>query len=178
MRTLNRRQRGITFVETAAYLAAVSVLLGSGLPSLLEARDTARLESAVAELRTDVQQARSAAVSLSQPVRLRTITGSGGTCTVIHLGPVGSCSCSADGQSVCEGEGRALKTSRYAPDSGVSLSANVSTLSFAGEFGTVTPTGSFVARGARQGQVKLIVNVTGRSRTCRLAGTVPGQPSC
>lgn len=178
MRTTQRRQRGITFVEAAAYLAVVSVLLGSGLPSLMEARDTARLESAVAELRTDVQQARSAAVSLAQPVRLRTMGGERGSCTVVHLGPVGSCSCSPDGRTTCEGEGRALKTTRYAADGGVSLSANVSTLTFAGEFGTVTPTGSFLARSARQGQVKLVVNVTGRSRTCRLAGALPGHPSC
>lgn len=178
MRTTPRRQRGITFVDSAVCLAVVSVLLGSGLPTLLETRQAERLEAAVAELRTDVQHARSAAVSMAQPVRLRVMTAPQGSCTVMHVGATGSCSCTPAGGSTCTGDGRVLKSSHFPIGGGVTLSANASTLTFAGEYGTVTPTGSITATGARQGEVKLVVNVTGRSRTCRLSGPATGHPPC
>lgn len=178
MRTTQRRQRGITFVETAAYLSVVSVLLGSGLPALVDARDLRRLDSAVAELQGDIQHARNAAISLNQPVRLRTITTPGGSCTVLHVGPVGSCNCDLSAGTSCLGEGRAIKSSTYAANLGVRLSTNVSTMTFGGDFGTVTPAGSFVAGTARHGEVKLVVSLTGRSRTCRLSGTSAAHPAC
>lgn len=171
-------QRGITFVESAAYLAVASVLLGSGLPALVEARSLGRLEAAADALRTDVQQARAAAVAMNQPVRLRTVAHAQGSCTVVHVGPVGSCTCSPDGASTCTAAGRSLGVTRYGQGEGVALAANVSTMSFDGEYGTVTPTGSFVLGGERQGQLKLVVNVTGRSRTCRLSGSLPAYPAC
>lgn len=178
MRTTQRRQRGITFVEAAAYLAAVSVLLGSGLPSLVEARQARQLESLVSELRTDIQLARSAAVSMGQSVRLQVQSSEIGACYIVHTGPASSCSCQPASGGTCTADGSLLKAGTVPKSDKLTLTANTRVFTFDGTQGTVTPTGTLTAANAHGDQLKLIVNVMGRTRSCRSAGDLAGHPRC
>ena len=87
------RQSGLTLVESAAVLGVVSVLLGSGLPELQQLRATQQLNSAAALLRTDLQYARSSAVSLDQTLRFHVQSSAAGSCYVIHTGSPSACTC-------------------------------------------------------------------------------------
>ena len=65
-----RRQTGFTLVEVLIPVAVAAVLLGSALPSLQTMTQRHRLEGSAAQLETDLQLARSAAVAANAVLRM------------------------------------------------------------------------------------------------------------
>ncbi|MBK9362612.1 MAG: hypothetical protein IPM99_16560 [Rubrivivax sp.] len=68
-------------------LGIVAVMVGVGAPSFDEVRATRLLDVAAAQLRTDVQLARSTAVAIGQTVRLQVQSEAAGSCYLLHTGP-------------------------------------------------------------------------------------------
>jgi type IV fimbrial biogenesis protein FimT len=172
------RQAGITLVESAAVLGVVAVLVGTGLPSLNNVAARHALDGAAATLRTDIQLARSAAVSMGQTVRLQTLSNATGSCYVIHTGPTSSCTCTPAGGAACVAGATPVRSVQFASGDPVRVSSGTINLAFDGTQGTVTPTGSISLANGRGDQIKLVINVMGRVRSCRAAGQISGHPSC
>ncbi len=160
-------------------LAIAAVMLTTALPGLEDLRDRRRLDAEVAQLATSVRHARSLAVARGEPVRLTLRPG----CYLVHTGPAPACDCAAASSAApCADAGRVLQTVVYDPALGVQLQANVGSMLFDGDRGTVTPAGTVRVQVARDGAsaraVHLVVNVMGRVRACTPGGSAAGYPSC
>lgn len=178
--TTTRRQcqRGITLVESAMVLGIVAVMVGVGAPGFDEVRATRLLEVAAAQLRTDVQLARSTAVAMGRTVRLQVQSEAAGSCYLLHTGPAGSCSCTPAGPASCADPAQLLRSAAYGQAQGLALRANVGSMAFEPIQGTVTPAGTLTMSTRRGDQLKVVVNVMGRARSCKAAGDLHGYPAC
>jgi prepilin-type N-terminal cleavage/methylation domain-containing protein len=78
------RTAGFTIIELLTVVAIAAILIAVAAPSFLEFLDKRRVEGATSELATDIQFARSEAVSRNTEVRMT--FGSG--CYVIHVASV------------------------------------------------------------------------------------------
>lgn len=172
------RQSGVTLVESAMVLGIVAVMAGVAAPRLEDLRDSRLVDVAAAQLRTDVQLARSTAVALGHTVRLKVQSDAAGSCYVLHTGPAGSCSCSPTGTASCTDPAQLLRAAAYGSAQGLALQANVGSMAFEPIQGTVTPTGTLTMSNRRGDQLKVVVNVMGRARTCKAAGDLHGHPTC
>ena len=177
-RTHRPRQRGVTLVEAAMVLGIVAVLAGTAAPSFGSLRATRTLDSAAAQLRTDIHLARSSAVAMGQTVRLRVQPAVQGGCYVVHTGAPGSCSCTPAGDASCSADAQLLRAAAFGTGQGLALQANVGSLAFEPHQGTVTPTGTLSLTSPRGDQLRVVVNIMGRARTCKAAGTLTGHPAC
>lgn len=167
---LARAQRGVTLVECAVVACLAAILVGAALPSFQRALERRHLEGAAAQLRTDLQMARSLAAARSDAVRL-TI---GPACYVLHAGPAGSCRCDAAGHASCSSEGAALRS--VAVPGGAALSASAGSFAYDGRWGTVTPATTLRLTAANGDEVRHVVAVSGRVRTC--ASGLAGYARC
>lgn len=173
-----RRQTGVTLVESAMVLGIVAVMVGVAAPALDDLRASRLVGAAAAQLRTDVQLARSTAVSLGQTVRLQVHSATNGSCYVMHTGPAGSCSCNPEGTASCTDPAQLLRAAVYGSTQGLAVQANVGSMAFEPFQGTVTPTGTLTMSNHRGDQLKVVVNVMGRARTCKASGHLHGHPAC
>lgn len=178
---LRRQQRGVTLVESLTVLTVIAVALGAAAPSFEQARQRRHLEGAAAQLETDIQHARSAAVASDRSVRL-TVTSSsaaGGTCYVVHTGTGSDCPCVGNaGPAVCRAGEQSLRTVRFAPGGPVQLDSNVASILFDSAKGTSTPTGTLKLSTHDGSTVHLVVNVMGRVRMCSPNGPASGYKRC
>lgn len=172
-----RRQRGLTLIETAVTVAIAAITLGTALPGFVEARARRHLDGAIAQFETDVQYARAEAVARHLTLRIGFAASAAGSCYVIHTGAAQSCRCDAQGQALCEADGEAIRTVSFGAAHPVQLAANVRSMAFDADRGTVTPTASVQWR-SDHGSLRAIVNVMGRVRTCAAAPGVPGYRDC
>lgn len=172
------RQSGLTLVESAAVLGVVSVLLGSGLPELQQLRATQQLNSVAALLRTELQYARSSAVSLDQTLRFHVQSSAAGSCYVIHTGGPSACTCTPEAGASCTGTSWTLRSVQLPISQNIGITSNSTSMAFSGTQGTVTPTGTLTVRNDQGAQLKVVVNVMGRTRTCQAAGSPAGHPAC
>lgn len=165
-RPLRRLSRGLTLVEAVVTLAVLTVLAGLAAPDLGRLVERRELEAAAAQLETDLQLARSEAVSRHATVRLDVQAGAGASCYVLHDGPAGSCDCLADGAPVCRADARVLRSVRLAPGARVALASNSPSMAFDADAGTVTPTGTLRLTGRGGDEIRQVVNIMGRVRSC------------
>ncbi len=171
MKHLNlRRQQGVTLVEAATVLAVVSVLAGAAAPGLMGARERGHVEGTAAQLETDIQFARGAAVLYAEGVRLSFQDTRQGSCYVVHTGAENACTCGDSGPAVCAGDARSLRTVRVGRELPVRLASNSDSMVFEPMRGTVTPTATIQVVGAGGHTLHQVVNLMGRVRTCAPAG--------
>ena len=170
-------QTGFSLVEALIPLTIAGVLLGGALPSLDSFKQRRQLEGSAAQLETDLQLARSAAVAANSVLRMDFVNGDGRSCYVLHDGPARSCSCGSEGIPVCTDGTTALRSAHFVAGHAVQLRSNVASIGFDPIKGTVTPTASLRLE-APAGQVRLVVNVMGRIRSCSPDGALPGLPAC
>jgi type IV fimbrial biogenesis protein FimT len=175
---LPRRQRGITLIEACTVLAVSAVLATSAAPGMQDLIASRRLENAATQLATDIQLIRTAAVARNQALRLSFHARSGGSCYVIHSGAADQCDCSASGPAVCHGAAREIKTVLVSAADQVTVVPNVGSVLFDPMHGTSTPTGTLRVIGASGREVRHVINVMGRVRSCSPAPAVPGYRAC
>ena len=171
-----RREQGFSLVETLIVLAITAVTAGSVTPSFQRAHEKRRVESAAAQLETELQYARSLAVARNQSVRFSFQVSGENSCYVIHTGAAGACQC-ASGTTVCTGQAEAIRTHTF--DAAGKLRATSSSASFLFDptRGTVTPTSTIELRGHDADALRLVVNITGRIRACSPTG-MSGYRAC
>jgi len=171
-------QRGLTLIEICIVLAIVSILVGTAIPSFDQSHKKRLLDGTAAELATDLRYVRSEAVARNEGVRIGFRAVAGGTCAMIHTGANSDCSCSADGVAAC-GNGATLLKSHFHPtSSGVSVTANVTSMRFDETNGTVTPAGTVTLASANGKMLRHVVNIMGRVRTCSPGATVKDVKPC
>lgn len=171
-----RPARGVTLVEAAAVLAIVSILLGSALPGFDEARQRQHLHGLAAQLETDLHLARSEAVARNRTVRLSFAGRGGHACYAIHTGNASDCDCS---RGSCTGDARLLALRRLEGKLPLALESNSPSLAFSPHYGTVTPTATMRMQNPIGDEIRLVVNITGRVRSCTpRAGLRSFQPAC
>lgn len=171
-------QRGLTAVDCAVALAIVSIVAGSAAPMAQQVRARWHLEGAAAQLETQLQLARSEAVSRRKPMRVSFASDAAQSCYVVHAGKAGECDCTQPGPSACPQGVEQLALTRYTQAGTVQINATANDVGFDGDTGTVTPTTSVTLANAQGQALKVVVNVVGRVRSCSPSKTVVGHPAC
>ena len=174
----NRTQWGVSLVECCAALAVSSVLATASVASFKDLGERRRLEGRVAELSTDLHHLRTEAVSQHRALRIRFQADAGGSCYVIHHGSQGDCGCDSSGTASCEGDTLAVKVVSLPASERLSLSSNVGSILIDPRLGTATPGGTIRLSDSHGREVRHIVNIMGRLRTCSPNGKVAGHPAC
>lgn len=171
-------QRGLTLVDLLCALAVVAVLLRGAIPAMQDMLLRQVLMSTAGTVETDVQYARSMAMTADMPVRLSIQTNpDGGSCTVVHTGDAHACRCDGRQHYHCTGPATLLRLSEQPFKRGASIVGKERSLVFSPSHGTVTPTATLVLTDTNGRSLRKIVNVMGRMRTCSEDG-FPGIPNC
>jgi type IV fimbrial biogenesis protein FimT len=168
--------RGITLVEAACVLAVCAITATTAAPQLRQVLDQRRLVGAAAELASDLQLARNAAIARNQTVRWTWQVANG--CYVLHTGTAAQCACRDAGPAVCQGGAMSLRTVRLGAADRLTLQTNASSIAFDPLHGTVSPTATLRLIGADGRAIHHVVNVMGRVRSCSPAAAVAGQLAC
>lgn len=171
-------QKGLTLVECLISLAVVAISLGAAAPGMQQMLERRELESASAQLATDLRHTRSLAVARGTPVRLSVQTPEGTSCYVIHTGSAGDCRCSGSGTAVCTAGAEAMRTVGFQASDRLRLSSTSASMLFDAERGTVTPTGTLQLQARSGASIRQVVNIMGRVRACSPGATMPGFPAC
>jgi|CXWL01.1.fsa_nt_gi type IV fimbrial biogenesis protein FimT len=129
-RLFQRTRRGFTLIELLVVVAVVAVILMLAAPSFRDMIEMQRLRGTSAQVGTDVQFARTEAVSRQQPVVMRIgsrSTAPAGTCYVIYTCNEAAfacdCQCGRGAGSACTVDPRwtEVRTVEVASSSGVAL---------------------------------------------------------
>ncbi|MCV2348476.1 GspH/FimT family pseudopilin [Paucibacter sp. Y2R2-4] len=169
---------GYSLVELCVCVAIVGILLALALPSLERIRQRQRLEAIAATLFTDLQEARSLAVSRADTVQVRFNRHPNGTCYILHTGAAGDCQCDAGGLAVCANTDKVLKLAWIPKTNKVELRANIASFSFQARQGAVTSTGSIDVNASSGESIRHIVSIAGRVRTCTPSADMGQYPRC
>ena len=172
------RSRGVTLIEACVAIAIVAIVAASAAPGLQSLIDARRLDGVATQLATDLQFVRGEAVARNLPLRLSVEASAAGTCYVVHTGNAGDCHCAASGPALCTGGAEAIKTTLLTFADRVGLASNAGSLLFDPVHGTCTPTASLRLIDPRGREVRHIVNVMGRVRSCSPDAAVPGYRPC
>ena len=174
-----RRQRGITLLECCVCLSILCILLGSALPSMTSLLDVQRLRGMSATLVGDLHLMRSEAIVRNTDVRMSFDAAGGGSCYVVHTGPASACRCNSAGQAQCTGSQAQLLSARHWPAQGAQqVAANVSSILFDPRIGTASPGGTVRLTDRTGREVRHIVSLRGRVRTCSAQGALGEHPPC
>ncbi len=176
--TARRHQSGVSLVESLIVLSIAAVLAGTTVPGFMGALERRQLEGSAAQLETDLQLARSAAVAANRSVRISFGQDATGSCYVVHSGGAGACSCSANAAPVCASGATALRSVGFPATGAVQLQANVAAMLFDADKGTVSPTGTLRLRAGGGQALNVVVNIMGRVRQCTPDVPMIGQRAC
>ncbi len=174
---MRKTQQGWTLVEGLISLAVTAIALGAAVPGFDAARERRHLDGAAAQLETDLQLARSLAVTQNRSVRVSFGSDAAGSCYVVHSGAAGACRCDAAGNASCTGDEQILRTVGYGADLPLALRSNAASMLFDHVKGTVTPTSTVRITG-RDGAVHVVTNIMGRVRSCSPSTPSFGYPAC
>lgn len=173
-----RKQRGITLIETAAVSAVLAVAAGSAVPSFSKVLERRAVEGTATQLATDLYYVRSQAVARNESVRISFGAAGAEGCYVIHTGAADECTCAPNGPAVCSGAAEELKTVLLPASGRVRVQSNTASMLFHPVRGTTTPAGTLRVIGAQGQEVRHVVNIMGRVRSCSPEATIKGYPAC
>ena len=171
-------QRGITLIEACVTLAVATVVATGAAPSMQQLLDARRFDGASSQLASDLQFTRISAVARNQRVRFSLQTDATGSCYMIHTGSADACRCGESGPAVCTSGASEIKTVRLPAADRVLVQANVASILFDPVHGTSTPAGTLRVIGNSGRELRHVVNVMGRVRTCSPQGNVAGYRAC
>lgn len=178
MSTIGQGERGLTLLEMMAGvgIAAASVTTAiSGFGGMLQHQEA---DGVASELRADLQFIRSESVSRNVGLRFSFERAAGGaSCYVIHTGSAGSCSC-LNAAPVCEPGAEALKAVHLPANGPTRVDANVGSMLFDPTRATVTPTATIAVTSGAGRELRHVVNILGRVRSCAASGTWSGYRPC
>jgi len=170
-----RRQRGLTLVETMIVLAVIAVAAGVVAPSFEQARERRHVEGIAAQLETDFAYTRSLAVAQNRTLRMNFADD---RCYVVHAGSPTTCTCAADGSASCSSGADVLRVVQLAPGTPATMVSNSKSIGFDAMKGTVTPTATVKVIGTRGATLHNVINLMGRVRSCAPAPGLPGHKTC
>jgi len=170
-------QAGVTIVEALMVLCIASILVGTQAGQFSSMLARKPLEGAAAQLETDIQYTRAAAVARNRVLRIDVAADGERSCYIVHTGAAGDCRCGESGTPTCREGVETLRYVSFEPGTPVSLRSNSRSLAFEPNRGTVTPTATFELRNRRDEVVRLVVNIMGRVRNCSPLA-IHGQPRC
>ena len=171
-------QRGLTLIECCITLAIVSILAGTAAPSFIESNKKRVLDGSAGELATDLYLARSEAVARGHGVRVSFHSISSGSCLVIHSGSTADCSCDSSGVAQCVNGATLIKSNYFPVSRGVTVAANVASMRFDQTNGTVSPASTVRVTASNGSEVRHVVNIMGRVRSCSPGGLAQGYKVC
>jgi type IV fimbrial biogenesis protein FimT len=172
------RQRGLSLVESLVAAAITTTAAAAVATGLATWRIQLGVQHAAAEFETDVQYARSLALTRNETVRLSLEEAADGTCWIVHTGPRGACRCAPGGLPECNDGAEALRLTHWAARQPLRIEANARSIAFDALHGTATPAGTvrFTAAGARP--IHQVVSIMGRVRSCVPGGGLSGFRAC
>jgi type IV fimbrial biogenesis protein FimT len=170
-------RRGLTLIETLIALTITLVALATAVPGFQQARERRHVEGVAAQLETDLQLTRAMAVAQNRNLRFEVGSTPYGACYMVHTGSAGDCTCDRV-SATCTAGVTLLRSAHVAAEDGVTLTANVRSTVFDADKGTVTPTATLRVTGARGIEIRQIINVLGRVRSCTPGEPVPGMRAC
>ena len=164
-----RKQSGVTLVGMCVALAVMAILLGTALPAMSGAQQHQQLRAEAEQLRADIQEVRQLTVMQGRELRLHVENA----CYIVHDGASGACHCdAARREPVCEGQAQVLKTQWTQ----ASLASNVKQdLIFKPQYATMA---SLSLRGRSGEELRQIIAITGRVRTCAVGAASSGVTVC
>jgi type IV fimbrial biogenesis protein FimT len=168
---------GFTIVEGCIALAIAAIAAAAATPILRTTFDARRLEGVASEVASDLRFARSTAIARNERVRFTLQEPDGGTCYVIHTGNAKDCRCSGGAAAACQADARQIKTVWLPVADRVAVRGNVASLLFDPVMGTSTPSGTLRVIGANR-EVRHVVNLMGRVRSCAAPGAFAGYAAC
>jgi len=171
--------RGLTLIDLLCVLAVTAVLMGGALPGWRAFQQAQVLRGVTETVETDVQYARTVAMTTDRTVRLSVQRHpDGGSCTLVHLGSASACTCSDDsGRASCGAGGELLRVSVHKMAQGAALTSLGKSLVFDAGKGTVSPTATLLVQDGDGRVVRQIINIMGRVRNCSPDG-LAGFPAC
>ena len=173
-----KSQQGITLIEACVTLAVATIVATGAAPNMKQLLDARRFDGAASQLASDLQFTRISAVARNQRVRFSLQTDATGSCYVIHTGSADACRCAESGPAVCSSGASEIKTIRLPASDRVFVQANVASILFDPMHGTSTPAGTLRVMSGNGRELRHIVNVMGRVRTCSPQGNVGGYRAC
>ena len=175
---MHSTRRGVSTLEILTTLTILGVAATTALSGFGTYLQGSEADGLAGEVASDLQFIRTEAVSRNEAVRLSfsTLPG-GGTCYIIHTGPLGACTCGAAGAAVCSGA-VSIKTVRIASPGRVQLAANVPSILYDPRHGTASPAGSVSITTSDGRTVRHVVSLMGRVRTCSPEGALRGYRPC
>jgi type IV fimbrial biogenesis protein FimT len=175
------KQAGFTLVEVCVTLAVAAVITTGAAPSMQQVFEARRLEGTASQLASDLQFVRVSAVARNQRLRFSLYslpTDAAGSCYVIHTGAADACRCGNSGPAVCDNGASEIRTVRLPATERVLVKANVSSIVFDPVHGTSSPAGTVRVIGSNGRELRHVVNVMGRVRTCSPQAGVAGYRAC
>ena len=171
---------GFTLIETMVVVAVAGIVMTTAMPSFGNLIDTRRIDGVATQLASDLQFARSEAVSRNQAVRIsfKADASSGSTCYVIHTGSADQCQCTAAGPAQCEGGAEQIKTVAIDSTQRINVQANVGSVLFDPLHGTASPAATLRVTGPQSRAVYHTVNIMGRVRSCSPQAAISGYRAC
>lgn len=170
--------RGLSLIEVSVVCLILAVLLSQAIPSMQRLRLGQHVRGTAQTLMTDLQQARSAAVSQGKAVHMRFNASNGGSCYIVYSGPSDGCHCDNAGQARCADTATLAKVEWLPAKHATTIRANVEKLSFQARQGAVTSTGSIDIAAPGGPSIRHIVAITGRVRSCSPDGSTARMPRC
>jgi type IV fimbrial biogenesis protein FimT len=171
-------QSGVTLIEACAVCAIAAVLAANAVPSFDDALQRRRLEGHAAELSTAIHLARSEAVARNRTLRLTFTRDAGGTCYLLHTGNESDCRCDEQHSAQCEPGHVAIKSGFVPASNRVLVDARTASMIFDPVRGTATPANTVSLVDGKGRELRHVVSIMGRVRTCTPDGVVAGYKPC
>jgi len=170
---------GFTIIELMIVVAVTAVILTLAMPSMHQFIVRQRVKAINAALVTDLQFARSEAISRPSTVRITFRNDAAITCYTIHtVGTVGICDCRNEIGSACTGFVE-LKTVQVPRSTTVTVTAPENTVSFSAAQGVSNRDDFRVAvESPVGGKLRTSTNVLGRPQVCTPDGSINGVAPC
>lgn len=174
-RTRHRAAHGFSLIEMATVVVIAGIVMTLAVPSLAGFIETRRISGVASQLASDLQFARAEAVLRNQALRIGFQPDT--ACYMIHTGAKDQCRCDATGAAHCETGAHAVKVVAVNTPR-VSLHANVASVRFDPLHGTATPAATLRITSAGGREVRQVVNLMGRVRSCSPQAAVSGYLAC